>query len=44
MRARVDFPGGRLIEKLLLSPGDGIMVRKQLLTLQKVIESKNKTS
>lgn len=44
MRARVDIPGGRVIEKLLLSPGDGIMVRKQLLTLQKVIESKNKAS
>jgi hypothetical protein len=39
MRARVDFPGGRLIERLLLSPGDGIMVRKQLLTLRKVISA-----
>ena len=40
MRARVDLPAGRLIERLLLSPGDGVMVRKQLLTLRKVIESK----
>lgn len=39
MRARVNLPGGRLIERLILSPGDGIMVRKQLVTLQKIIES-----
>lgn len=39
MRARVDLPGGRLMERLFLSPGDGFMVRKQLLTLQKTIES-----
>lgn len=37
MRARVDLPGGRLVERLFLSPGDGIMVRKQLLTLQRII-------
>ena len=37
MKARINFPGGRLIAKYLLSPGDGIMVRKQLLTLQKII-------
>ena len=34
VRARVDLPGGRLIEKLLLGPGDGIMVRRQLLNLR----------
>jgi hypothetical protein len=30
-RARVDIPGGVLLERLILEPGDGIMVRKQLL-------------
>lgn len=33
MRSRVRVPGGRVIERLLLGPGDGIMLRKQLLTL-----------
>ena len=33
VRARVDLPGGRLIERGLLGPGDGIMVRRQLLNL-----------
>ena len=37
MRARINVPGGRIIEKFLLAPGDGIMLRKQLLTLQRVI-------
>lgn len=37
MRAGIDLPGGRMIENLFLSPGDGIMVRKQLLTLQRII-------
>ena len=32
-RAKVDLPGGVLLERLLLEPGDGIMVRKQLLGL-----------
>jgi hypothetical protein len=32
VRIRVNFPGGRMIERLL-GLGDGIMVRKQLLTL-----------
>lgn len=36
MRARVNFPGGQLLEQLL-SIGDGIMVRKQLRTLHFVI-------
>lgn len=39
MRARVAVPGGRLLERLL-AIGDGVMVRKQLLTLRKIIESK----
>ncbi|MEY3640976.1 MAG: hypothetical protein RLZZ199_781 [Actinomycetota bacterium] len=33
MRARIDAPGGRIIEKLLLAPGDGIMLRRQLLNV-----------
>ena len=32
-RARIDVPGGVLLERLILEPGDGIMVRKQLLGL-----------
>jgi hypothetical protein len=32
-RARIDLPGGVLLERLILEPGDGIMVRKQLLGL-----------
>ena len=32
-RARIDVPGGTLVERFLLGPGDGLMVRKQLLTL-----------
>jgi hypothetical protein len=34
LRARLSFPGGRIIEHLLLGPGDGIMVRRQLLNLK----------
>lgn len=33
MRVRTSLPGGALIDRCLLGPGDGIMVRKQLLTL-----------
>jgi len=32
-RAKIDLPGGVLLERLILEPGDGIMVRKQLLGL-----------
>ena len=39
MRARVSLPFGRLIEKFILAPGDGIMVRKQLLNLAKRINT-----
>jgi hypothetical protein len=35
VRIRVNVPGGRLIERFVLGPGDGIMVRRQLLNLQK---------
>jgi hypothetical protein len=34
MRSTVNIPGGRLIERFLLGPGDGIMLRKQLLGLR----------
>lgn len=34
VRARVDLPGGRLIENLVLGPGDGVMLRRQLLNLR----------
>ena len=33
VRFRVDIPGGRLVERLLLGPGDGVMVRRQLRNL-----------
>ena len=33
VRARVDVPGGRAVERLVLGPGDGVMVRRQLLHL-----------
>lgn len=35
VRIRVNLPGGRLVEKFVLGPGDGIMVRKQLLNLKR---------
>lgn len=35
VRARVDIPGGRVIERFLLGPGDGIMLRRQLLNIAK---------
>ena len=33
VRARVDAPGGWLVERLLLGPGDGVMLRRQLVNL-----------
>ena len=39
MRSRINFPGGRLIEKFILGPGDGIMLRRQLKTLASNITS-----
>ncbi len=41
VRARVDLPFGRLIERFLLGPGDGIMLRKQLLNLKARAEGTN---
>jgi len=34
VRGRVDLPGGRFVERWLLGPGDGVMVRRQLLNLR----------
>jgi hypothetical protein len=33
MRSHINLPGGKMIERLILGPGDGIMLRRQLLTL-----------
>jgi hypothetical protein len=35
MRSHIALPFGSLIEKLILGPGDGIMLRRQLLTISK---------
>jgi hypothetical protein len=32
-RVRIDAPGGRVLERCLLGPGDGVMARRQLLGL-----------
>jgi hypothetical protein len=33
VRSHINFPGGCILENLVLGPGDGIMLRKQLKTL-----------
>lgn len=33
VRARIDTPGGRFVERFLLGPGDGVMLRRQLLNV-----------
>ena len=35
MRSRIKLPLGSVIEKTILGPGDGIMLRRQLLTIRK---------
>jgi hypothetical protein len=35
MRSHIALPFGSLIEKLIIGPGDGIMLRRQLLTISK---------
>lgn len=35
MRSHCSFPLGSLFEKLILGPGDGLMLRRQLLTIMK---------
>lgn len=37
MRARINVPGGALLERFVLAPGDGVMVRKQLLNIARRI-------
>lgn len=39
MRARVDAPGGRFVESLLLGPGDGVMLRRQLRNVARRAEA-----
>lgn len=34
MRSHINLPGGKIIERLILGPGDGIMLRRQLLTIR----------
>ena len=38
VRARVDVPGGRVMERLMLGPGDGVMVRRQLRNVKRRAE------
>lgn len=38
-RAQIDGPGGALVARYLLEPGDGFMVRKQLRTVKQRAES-----
>lgn len=38
-RARINLPGGRLMARWLLEPGDGVMVRRQLLGIKDRAES-----
>ena len=39
VRATVNVPFGRLVERFLLGPGDGIMLRRQLLNVRRRAES-----
>ena len=41
MRSRISVPLGSLFEKLILGPGDGLMLRRQLLTIR---QNASKTS
>jgi hypothetical protein len=38
LRTHIDVPGGTLLEQLFLGPGDGIMLRRQLLNVAKRAE------
>jgi hypothetical protein len=44
MRSHIDLPGGKLIERLLLGPGDGVMVRRQLLNLREACRANAHTN
>jgi hypothetical protein len=35
MRSHINLPFGSLCEKLVLGPGDGVMLRRQLLNIAK---------
>jgi hypothetical protein len=39
MRARIDLPGGRFVARFILGPGDGIMLRRQLLNVKRRAET-----
>jgi hypothetical protein len=39
MRSHIRLPFGSIFEKLILGPGDGIMLRRQLLTINKHVSS-----
>lgn len=39
MRSRIALPGGRLFERLVLGPGDGLMLRRQLLGIKSRCEA-----
>jgi hypothetical protein len=41
MRSRIKLPLGSLFEKLILGPGDGIMLRRQLLNIKKNVTLRN---
>ena len=41
MRSRINRPLGSLFEKLILGPGDGIMLRRQLLNIKKNVTLRN---
>ena len=41
MRSNIALPGGSLFERLVLAPGDGLMVRRQLLNLASRIDRVN---
>jgi hypothetical protein len=41
MRSRINLPLGSLFAKLILGPGDGIMLRRQLLNIKKNVTLRN---
>ena len=41
MRSRVNLPLGSLFEKLILGPGDGFMLQRQLLNIRKNVTLRN---
>ena len=43
MRLHINVPGGRLIEQFILGPGDGFMLRRQLLTIASRVDNSDST-